>query len=134
MGLASEISEWLTRRIEAFSRDSEEPEYLRLHVSRHCVLPILIDWTGFWGLRTDGEIWLVDTEDGREPVVELDERLQRVALCQGAKKYPELQPLVPERPEGARDCPHCVGSGRIDVPGVPRDTFVCYCGGLGWLV
>jgi hypothetical protein len=86
MGFPSLVSEWLTRRIEAFTRDAEEPEYLRAHVSRHCVLPLLIGWTGFWGLRADGEIWLVDTEDGREPVVESRARLQRVALFQGAKK------------------------------------------------
>jgi len=133
MGLASEIREWLTVRIDAFARDPEEPEYLRFHVSRHSVLPILIGWTGFWGLRADGEIWLVDTEDGPEPAVELDERLQRTALYQGAKKYPDLRPLVPERPEGASDCPHCVCTGRIDVPGFPPDTIVCYCGGFGWL-
>jgi hypothetical protein len=134
MGLSSEISQLLTARIEAFTRDAVEPEYLRLHVSHHRVLPILVDWTGFWGLRADGEIWLIDTEDGREPVREFDERLRRVALCKGAKKYPELQPLVPDRPQGAMDCPHCVGTGRIDAPGVPPDTIVCYCGGLGWLV
>jgi hypothetical protein len=134
MLLSPEFSEWLTQRIAAFTRDDDEPEYLRMHASRSGVLPLLIDWTGFWAIRADGEIWLVDTEDEQEPVVEPDDRLQRIALFQGAKKYPELRPLIPERPEGATDCPHCLGTGRIDLPDVPPDTIICFCGGLGWLV
>src|SRR5438552_2265797 len=125
MKLSLEMSEWLTRRIAAFTHDEMEPEYLRLHVSRHLALPILIDWTGFWGLRANGEIWLIDTEEGQEPVVEIDERHQRIALFQGARKYPELSTLIPKRTAEAKDCPHCGGTGRINISGIPPDTIIC---------
>ena len=133
MRMEAELSQWISRHIEAFVRDETQPEYLKLHVSRNSVLPILISWTGFWGLRADGEILVVDTEEGRPAVVERDERERRIALFQGAKTYPELTCLVPERPEEARDCPTCSGTGRLDVTGVEPDTIICSCGGLGWV-
>ena len=75
----------------------------------------------------------MDTEDGNPPVIETDSRSRRIALFQGAKKYPQLIPLLSERPDSARNCPCCLGSGEINVPGVPPGTIVCYCGGSGWL-
>ena len=53
-----------------------------------------------------------------------------MALCQGAKKYSELAPLIPNRPPEALDCDSCKGTGRIE--GLPR--VVCNCGGLGWIL
>lgn len=134
MEIPAEINDWLIQRIELFERDNNEPEYLRTLSASYQVLPLLIDWTGFWGLRADGEILLVDTEDGNEPVVEMDNRIRRIALFQGAKKYHQLQPLLPSRPPTAQDCPHCLGKGLIEMPGIPPDRIICYCGGFGWLV
>jgi hypothetical protein len=129
-----EITNWLTQHIKQFADDGHEPEYLRVLSARYHVLPIFVDWTGFWGLRADGEIFLVDTEYGNEPVIELDDRVRRIALFQGAKKYIQLQPLLPSRPPNAQDCPHCLGKGLIEMPDIPPDRIVCYCGGFGWLV
>ncbi len=98
-------------------------------------LPVFVDWTTFYGLQTDGEILVVPTEEDEELKLEDDNRLQRMAIFQGAKKYFELRSLVPQRPDEAVDCNHCEGRGRIDLPGiVGADTIVCYCGGLGWLL
>jgi hypothetical protein len=134
LNLSPSLVTWLTSQIHELQDDVNEPGYLRLCVSRHHVLPLAIEWTGFWGLRADGEILFVDTEDGRDPVTEEDERLKRMALFQGAKRYKELEALLPERPDKAWDCPNCLGTGRIEVPGVDPDVLVCYCGGFGWLV
>ena len=111
---------------------SKEPLYLKVLAERFHVLPIYVDWTAFFGLRPDGDIVLVPTEEQGDPELP-DERLRRVAIFRGTKKYPELITLIPHRPLGAPDCPHCEGHGRIDIPGVEPDTIVCYCGGLGWL-
>ncbi len=105
---------------------------MKLLAGQYQVLPLFIDWTAFFGLRADGEILLVPTEEEKGAQPEADERLRRMAIFRG-KKYPELKPLNPERPRSALDCPHCEGRGRIDMLGVEADTIVCYCGGLGWL-
>ena len=133
INLSPTIQSWLTSRIDSFANDPEETEYLREHASRHLVLPLAIDWTGFWGLRSDGEILLVYTEEEQQPVVESEDRIRRMALFQGAKRYTELGALVPTRSPAARDCPHCLGTGIIDPPGIEPGTIVCYCGGLGWV-
>jgi hypothetical protein len=112
---------------------STEPADLKHLAERHHVLPVLIDWSAFWGLRPDGDILLIPTEEGGGVQLEAEERALRIAIFRGVKKYPELEPLVPDRPGGAPDCPHCEGRGRIDILGVEPDNIVCYCGGLGWL-
>jgi hypothetical protein len=129
MPIPPDIAEWLTRRIEEFVRDNNEPEYLRPLVSRYSVLPLYIGWTGFYGLRTDGEILLVDTDNGNEPVVETDALKQRIALFQGAKKYREIEPLFPRRPVASRDCPHCLETGKYEF----FSGAIYYCGGCGWI-
>jgi hypothetical protein len=128
----------LQARVEDMIRNycgaaSEEPDYLKDLAGQYHVLPILIDWTAFWGLRPDGSIFLIPTEDDVQARPEGDERMCRVAIFRGAKKYPELKPLVPVRPPDAPDCPHCEGHGRIDIPGVEPDTIICFCGGSGWV-
>jgi hypothetical protein len=101
----------LQARIESLIRDycgetSGEPAHLKDLAARYHVLPILVDWIAFFGLRPDGSIFLVPTEEVEEGQLEDDERMRRVAIFRGAKKYPELKPLVPVRPPDAPDCPH----------------------------
>ena len=128
----------LQARIESLIRDycgetSGEPPNMKSLAGQYHVLPVLIDWTAFWGLRPDGSILLIPTEDEGEARPENDGRMRRVAIFRGAKKYPELKPLVPARPPDAPDCPHCEGHGRIDLPGLEPDTIICFCGGSGWV-
>ncbi|MBW3563355.1 MAG: L,D-transpeptidase family protein [Acidobacteria bacterium] len=57
-----------------------------------------------------------------------------MALCQGAKRYPELTDLLPKRPDDAQTCEFCDGSGLAnDLPEHLRESIVCFCGGLGWI-
>jgi len=86
-------------------------------------------------LRADGSVWFhvaalsLDTEDEEEyewqPAGGSD-RLR--ALLMGARRYPELLDLLPQRPADAVECLRCTGTGRF-LPNV-------YChlwGGLGWV-
>jgi hypothetical protein len=134
MKLSAELRDRIQSLIhEYFTESSVEPPYLKILAERYQVLPVYIDWTAFYGLGVDGEIVVVPTEEEGDAQPELDERLRRMAIFRGSKKYPVLKQLVPERPAGALDCSYCEGRGQIDIPGVEADTIVCYCGGLGWL-
>ena len=83
------------------------------HVALHQALPLLVDWTATIGLTASGALleWSTDEEPPWvRPVT--DRRFMRIALAQGALKYPGIAPLVPVRPAEAIDCPWCRGPGR----------------------
>lgn len=133
--LDSDTKRWIEVAIRDYtSESSAAPPYLKVLAAKYSVLPLSIDWTAFFGLRADGAIVLVPTEEPDEgPTVELEERLVNLAVYQGSLKYPYLSRIVPRRPTNARDCPHCEGRGKIELPGFEPNLIVCYCGGLGWL-
>jgi hypothetical protein len=133
--LHSDAKQWTEEAIRDYtSESSQAPPYLKVLAAKYSLLPLYIDWTAFFGLRGDGAIVLVATEEPDEPpTVEQDERLINLALYQGSLKYPYLSRLVPTREPTARDCPHCEGRGTIELAGVEPNIVVCYCGGLGWL-
>jgi hypothetical protein len=110
-------------------------DWVREAAAGSYVLPLYFDLGGFLGLRPDGVI--VRVPDGGGPVEEVyEERDRNAALCQGTKRHPGLGFLMPERPPGAVDCPHCGGRGKIPFP-PPKEHLaeivICYCGGVGWL-
>ena len=129
-----ELSKRINALIDSYcSQTSPEPVDLKRLASQYRVLPVLIDWSGFFGLQQDGEILVVPTEEGEEAKIEIDGRVRRIAVYRGTKKYPELKELVPARPFDASDCYYCEGHGELNLTGFEPDTIVCYCGGLGWL-
>lgn len=131
---STELQGWIEQSIVDYCAASpERPPYLAKWAAQYHVLPTMVDWTAFWGLRPDGEILLIPTEEEGEAQIESDVRVRRMALFQGARKYPELKQLVPSRPTDALDCRHCEGRGQINPPGVEPGTIICFCGGLGWL-
>ncbi len=104
-------------------------------------LPAYEDWTGFSGINRDGE--LVYVEEGAQfAVTMLNEPLfQRVALFEASRRFPTLESLLPQRPEHARKCAGCSGTGRIDFGNSDEaldvnvaDCVRCFCGGLGWIL
>lgn len=97
-------------------------------------LPVYYDMGGTLFLRPDGEILVLDNgsvDDG--PRIETDEGQRITAVVVGAEAYPELRPLLPMRPAGARDGDACAGRGRIRVVGIEHRFLCGRCRGLGWL-
>jgi hypothetical protein len=106
-------------------------DWIKPAVRKHEFLPLYLGWVAVIGLRPDGSFVCWDHEEGPDVVKPLsDPYWERMALCEGAKKYPELASLVPSRPPEARDCEFCRGTGQIE--GLPQ--VICGCGGLGWIL
>ncbi len=116
----------------------EEPIDLRKVVAETRILPLMYDWSGFYGIRPCEIIVFVDFNEGPpfEIKSEEDPRICRMALFQGSRRYAELSKLAPTRPADALDCRSCGGSGREptnDKRNFGDDRIVCWCGGLGWV-
>jgi hypothetical protein len=127
--LSARIAEW----IESYSKSESATPELRELVEQEKVLPICSDMGGVFAVDTNGEIRSFLWDDTLHGKLEFDPRIRNLALFQGSKKYPELASLI-VKPEDARVCPHCEGTGRDPYAGkLNRDSIACYCGGLGWL-
>jgi len=118
------IAQWL-------EEDDRRYDRVRDAVRRFHFLPLYHRWTAVLGIRPDRSFVRWDYEDNREKVKPLEESyLQRLAVCEGAKRYPELRALIPPRPPEAIDCVACKGTGKVHkLPDV-----ICECCGLGWLI
>jgi hypothetical protein len=105
--------------------------WVRAAVREHRFLPLYLGWVASLGIRPDGSFVRWDHEDAPAIVAPLvDAWSRRFAIHQGAKTYPELAPLVPERPVEASDCKACGGAGKI----VGAPEVICACGGIGWII
>ncbi len=121
-----------TRISEFLSADDPKFEWVKPAVRMHGFLPLYVGWVAVLGLRPDGSFVRWDYENDRATVKPLsDAYWQRMAICQGTRKYPELRALLPERPATALTCPACGGSGQMS--GAPPQ-IVCQCGGTGWII
>jgi len=134
--LPADLAAFVEERIQRFSEEApEQRRWLAPYVSQHRGLPLYLGWTGTLALRATGELIQWSTEDEWPGAREFDDVTSvQLALVEGAKLYPELVPLVPERPANARTCEHCDGTGRPN--GLPVSGFeniICRCAGLGWL-
>ena len=115
------------------------PDYLglrQLAADLHA-LPLYCGWFRCFAIRASGEIISFDIDppsDIQPPgdIRVVDHPLTRnMALCQGAKKYPAFQVLVPNKPPDAVECSYCAGKGVLPEP---NTNWMCSCGGLGWLL
>jgi len=144
MRVSSELSEKIEATLKNFVENSEpyilnfdEPIDLRKLAAELNTLPMMFDWSGYYEIRPNSEIVVVDFND--EPYKlkpELDPRICRMILYQGVKKYPQLHELMPKRPSDAEDCRSCNGTGvdpMNEKLGFDEERIVCWCGGLGWL-
>jgi hypothetical protein len=96
---------------------------------RHTALPLFGTLGEVWLLRPDGSLWRVDSEWGLtlEP---LPTDLHTPAIIAGARLYPWLAAVLPQRPSTAVDCTECGGAGTVG----PGSAWFCRtCGGLGWV-
>lgn len=135
MDISSEQSALIRKLIADYIIGSApDPNNVRQLVAQKKVLPLVLDMGGVVTLDPGGHILSFLWDDTEHPRLESDPRIRNVALFQGSKKYPELKDLLPAKPDDARICPSCGGTGidpaaaKLDV-----DNIVCYCGGLGWI-
>jgi hypothetical protein len=120
--------------IEDFVKGSETYSLnLRQLAAAKNVLPLVWDMGGVFTINPSGEIVSFAWGQWDDPRIESDLRLRNNALFGGSKKYPELESLI-AKPETARVCPYCQGTG-IDsyAEKLNADAIICYCGGLGWV-
>jgi hypothetical protein len=97
-------------------------------------LLLVRDWTADVVLSPNGDVIVIDTEDGQPPRLATD-RERCISLFRSIAKYPELLSLLPQRPAEAINCPGCSGTGilvaRFAKPELRH--IVCRCGGSGWI-
>jgi hypothetical protein len=124
------IEKWIA---EFLAGDDSRLEWLKAPVREHGFLPLYIGWLAVLGVRPDGSFVRYGTVDGTEPGVLRSLRdgfYQRLAVCEGAKRYAELRALLPSQPTTAVTCETCRGSGCIEA----LPTVICSCGGTGWVI
>lgn len=86
------------------------------------------------GLRADGEIVAFSSNEPESLRVVTDEQEALYSLVIGARRYPALAKLIPDRPTNALACTACGGSGRHpSAVAAGIDRIDCVCAGLGWL-
>jgi hypothetical protein len=95
-------------------------------------LPLRGNRIFLWALRPDGAVICMDHEAYGHPTEpETDPLILYAVLFQAARRHPELQELVPPRPETARPCDSCGGMGWTDRPDGSGECCMG-CNGLGW--
>ena len=123
------------RLLDRYIADADaDPAESRALAARYRLLPIFLDWVGFFGLTVEGQLHFVAWEPPHDAGVVREPHQARVALAAGAEMYPELAFLRPRRPPDAVPCPGCGGTGVVQLDGqVAPPNVICYCGGLGWV-
>jgi hypothetical protein len=126
----------IQQALSKYMAGPEQPVFeldLRTVAAQLHVLPLMLDMGGCYALRQDGTVISFAWDATLDHRIETDARIIRIALFQGSLKHPEIVELVPKRPVGAENCRLCHGTGKVsEKPAL--DAFVCYCGGLGWLL
>jgi len=122
----------IEKRLKEFLASSDPRlKYHQEAARKHGFLPLYAGWLATLGIRPDGSFVRWEQEDDPETITELSNPyLQRMAICEGAKKYPELRALLPPRPDTAETCNKCDGTGTMR----GLSDFVCHCGGAGWII
>ena len=97
---------------------------------RHQALPLYADLGGILFLRPDGEVLVGSGVSGEMLEVETNRAWNITLRVIAAEQYPELKPLLPEKPPGASTCTSCDGSGKAVVASGHVTCGGCF--GLGW--
>jgi len=126
------ISTAIEKRIEEFlAKNNPRFDWLKRAVSKYRFLPLYVGWVAIAGIRPDTSFVRWDHENDPDTIKPLPEPFwQRMAACQGAKLYPELRSLIPQRPSSAQTCNACSGSGQL----TKAPKLICQCGGVGWII
>jgi hypothetical protein len=128
--LNDEMSAYIAFRIAEFPTESEERiRWQSCYVAEFSALPLYLGWFETIGIRPDGEFISWSTENEFAGVKAVEERTWMLsALIVGAKRYPELRRLLPQRGPDDLDC-KCFQHPKF----VSVEVLCGTCGGIGWL-
>lgn len=127
MTVRSERERWEQTLSEALGVSDQDRAALRALR----VLPLVWELGAGFVLNEKGIVLQYD--GGDKLAVCADLRTANVALMSAARFVPELTSFI-KRPAATTVCPCCLGSGRApNAPVTPLESFVCFCGGLGWI-
>jgi len=128
--MTEHLSQQIEGRILDFLADDDvRYGWLRRGVGDHGFLPLYVGWVATLGIRPDGTLVRWNHEDDPTHLHELDNAFQqRMAIKQAVDRYPELEALIPPRPDDAVVCEKCSGSGKAHA------QVICECGGVGWVI
>src|SRR3954470_2417848 len=106
VSVSTEVSRLIAVRIASFPTGAPEPLRWQVpFVAEFAALPLYLGWDETIGIRPDGEVVRWSTEGDYRGVRPVEDRTWVLsALVDGARRYPELAALLPERPAGAVDC------------------------------
>ena len=66
--MTSDESKMIQQEIQTFLSGSEPKlSEIRALVQRHSALPLLLDWGGFVGMKSSGELVVIAVDDSEEP-------------------------------------------------------------------
>ena len=113
------------RRLSREAALSGQPEEVRPAAAQTGGVPVYCDMGGILLVTAEGIVLTYD--DSGAVRVEPEEGWRTVALVHAARKFPELEPLRPIKPEGALPCAACSGTGPV------FDKIDCgACFAAGW--
>jgi hypothetical protein len=131
-GCLRPVTPALTELIEKWIADYTGPHGDTELVRRFLALKLFADMGGTTFLRSNGEFFVV--EHDRPGQMSLEVPLQVMSIVHAARRYPELQALLPLRPRSAVDCSTCDGTGWLFRENAKIRPIGCgTCFGLGWI-
>jgi hypothetical protein len=144
--ISKELSVKIQRTIGEFVADSEpffvddeisnEKLNLRKIAAEINVLPIVFDWFACWGIKTDGQIILIDFDQSYKIEIVENQKIINMVLNDTSKKYSELKEIMPNRNPESIICSSCEGTGitkEFSENEFLSKSIRCNCGGVGWL-
>jgi hypothetical protein len=130
--LPRELADTINQLISQFLTDPKNANAAALVRDVHA-LPLVLDMGGFYGIKPSGELIEVAWDEAQSLKEITDHRVANMALHHGARAFPQLAALEPQKNESAVTCSSCNGTGLANVPEHLQEHVLCWCGGLGWL-
>jgi hypothetical protein len=126
-------SAFVAERIARYASErADAHDWMVPYVGKYRILPLYIGWVETIGIMPDGAIRKFSADgphSGYEGLrVEEQSGLVLGSLVLGARKYPQLQTIVPARPDNALTCEDCAGVAEH------FPSMICSCGGVGWRI
>ena len=99
--LAMIVQDHLSRLLKDDERRGDNDRLIAIKAN---ALPVYLDMSGTICITTKGEVLLFEPESGQITIIN-DEKWKTIAAVSTAKRYPDLQEIIPARPSLAEECP-----------------------------